>query len=253
MQRRLLFILFAIALHVALLRATLHASVAFRESHWQTIYARLEAHQPLQKASVSSVVAPVGTHPLVSLKPKQKPHELKPDTPAAIAEAPAAHREESAAPPRPTSPPAGPVVGLALPQPAVMQGHHRLWDFAQGSPVPDQQALMQQQRQYAMQSAMQAARAAAREKFETQFMTALASVPLHSPCRVIMPAAQAIRFHCENEADSNAIAAMVKQAGEAPAISNNAASLVIDLAPDASGGTQAVSHHADAASLQEMN
>jgi hypothetical protein len=80
----------------------------------------------------------------------------------------------------------------------------------------------------------------------------LEGIPLNSPCRIIIPFVQAIRLHCENEADTHAVDTVIRRSGQAPAAQNDAV-LIIDLTPRAEGGSQAISHYADASFLPSIN
>ncbi|HEY8101061.1 MAG TPA: hypothetical protein VIF82_09915 [Burkholderiaceae bacterium] len=244
----------AVALHAALLSA-LPASTPLSIHHWPALSAHVESRRPVQMVSIASVFSPNTTHALIPVKVKQKTSVAESALPKMIAEAPAGTPRYAltAAPPQAAPAPAGPVVGLALPQSGVMQGHRRLWSFQQGTTMSDEQALRQAQMQHEAQLAIQAGRAADREKFEAQLMIALGGVQLNSPCQVIIPPAKLAHLHCENDLDAKAVRAVLIQSGDAPVIQTDATFFIIDLAPRQSGGTQAVSRHSNVASLQELN
>jgi hypothetical protein len=249
-DQQFFFMLLAIALHVVVLYQ-LPYGVSSRGTHLQAISARFESHRPMEMVSLSSMPFSSTMHQSIPAKAKQPSYEVKSRMPSTIAETPSAARHElSAVPPHAAS--AAPVTGLALPQPGVAQGHRPLWTFSQGGSMPDQQTLFQQQQRRDTQLAMQTARVARREEFETQLRSALEGIPLNSPCRIIIPFVQAIRLHCENEADTHAVDTVIKRSGQAPAAQNDAV-LIIDLTPRAEGGSQAISHYADASFLPSIN
>lgn len=249
-QSRLLFIFLAIVLHAALL-SSLPVSTPLSPQHLQALSAHVESRQPVQMVNIASAFAPNTTHALIPVQVKKKTSVAESALPKMIAEALSDTPRNAMAAALPQAVPvaAGPVVGLALPQSGVMQGRRRLWSFQQGTTVPDEQALRQEQMQHEAQLAVQAGRVAAREKFEAQLMIALGGVQLNSSCQVIIPPAKAVRLHCENDLDVNAVRAVLIQSGDAPVAQTDATFLIIDLTPRQSGGTQAVSRHSNSAPL----
>lgn len=111
--------------------------------------------------------------------------------------------------------------------------------------MPDEQARRQAQMQREAQLAMQTERNAARGKFEAQLMTALSSVQLSSPCRVIIPPAAAIQLHCQHDSDANSVRAVLDQFVNAPPAQTEATWVAIDLTPRESGGPEAISRHSN--------
>lgn len=248
-QSRLLFILLAVVLHAALL-SSLPTNSSLRSEPRQTLSVHLERHQPVQTVSITSAFSSNESHALVPMKAKPKTAVVKPGLPKVIAESPSkmSRNELAAAPPQAAPASAGPVLGLALPQLGVAGGHRRLWSVQQDGTMPDEQVLLQAQRQRAAQLAIQAAQIAEREKFETRLMGALDNVLLNSPCRVVISSDKPAHIQCENEFDADSLRTVLNQIGEAPVVATDASSLIIDLTPRQSGGTHAISRHSNSAS-----
>jgi hypothetical protein len=185
---------------------------------------------------------------LIPVKTKQKAPVVKSALPKVIADSPNESNSTAmhAAPPQAAPAPAGPVVGIALPQSELMGGRRRFWSFPQAAQIPNEQALRQAQMQREAALAMQAGLAAEREKFEARLLVNLQEVQLSSTCRVMISVAKAARLHCEQERDTNSVRTVLDQTGIMPGVQGDGTWLVIDLTPRASGGAQAVSRHESA-------
>jgi hypothetical protein len=246
-QARLGFILLAIALHAALLSSLPQDSIVLPH-RWQGLSAHVEQRHAVQTVSLASVQSPHATHALIPVKKKQVMPVADSSMPKAIAASPAESRSPvmTAAPPQAAPAPAGPVVGIALPQSDVMSGRRRFWSFQPAGQMPSGQVLRQMQMQREATLAMQAGLAAEREKFEAQLVIKLQDLHLNSACRVLMSVAKAARLHCEEERDTSSVRTVLEQAGMMPGVQSDGTWLVIDLTPRQSGGAQAVSHHESA-------
>ena len=152
-----------------------------------------------------------------------------------------------AAPPLLISPPAdqpvavtGVELPLPLPLPAGLSGRRSLWSGSQAAAMDPQVAYLAQM-QHQTRLMMQSQALAARGQYDLELLAAIGELHLVDDCRVVLPAAGAVRVECRKSSDADAVRGILARTGNPPPPTDEPVGRIMELAPDPAGGQARVS------------